>query len=129
MKDDKNLNDLSLTNDELSEVVNKTAVTEDNFSSAIDRSQEYSDKSLDDELERLAQTFRQELKKAQAMSEEELIKNGIVIQQYEDDDGVIPEEELCQCCGEHRRDKSFGENYETSNHPCAGNHRQSGPRF
>lgn len=112
MKDDKNLNELNLSKDELSEAVDKTAVTEDNFSSAIDRSQEYSNKALDDELERLAQTFRQELKKAQSMSEEELIKNGIVIQQYEDDDGVIPEEELCQCCGEQRRDKSFGENYE-----------------
>lgn len=112
MKDDKNLDDLGLTKDELSEAVDKTAVTEDNFSSAVDRSQEYSNKALDDELEKLAQTFRQELKKAQAMSEEELIKSGIVIQQYEDDDGVIPEEELCKCCGEQRRDKTFGENYE-----------------
>lgn len=112
MKDEKNLNELNLSNDELSEAVDKTAVTEDNFSSAIDRSQEYSNKALDEELERLAQTFQAELKKAQAMNEEELIKSGIIIQQYEDDDGVIPEEELCQCCGEQRRDKSFGENYE-----------------
>lgn len=108
----KDINDLGLSKDELSEAVDKTAVTEDNFSNAIDKSQEYSDKALDDELEKLAQTFRQELKKAQAMSEEELIKSGIVIQQYEDDDGVIPEEELCKCCGEQRRDKTFGENYE-----------------
>ncbi len=108
----KDINDLGLAQDELSEVVDKTAVTEDNFSNAIDKSQDYTNKTLDDELEKLAQTFRQELKKAQAMSEEELIKNGIVIQQYEDDDGVIPEEELCKCCGEQRRDKTFGENYE-----------------
>lgn len=108
----KDINDLGLAKDELSEAVDKTAVNEDNFSSAIDKSQEYSDKALDDELEKLAQTFRQELKKAQAMSEEELIKSGIVIQQYEDDDGIIPEEELCKCCGEQRRDKTFGENYE-----------------
>ena len=112
MKDDKNLNDLGLAKDELSEAVDKTAVTEDNFSNAIDKTQEYSDKTLDDELEKLAQTFRQELKKAQAMSEEELVKSGIVIQQYEDDDGIIPEEELCKCCGEQRRDKTFGESYE-----------------
>ncbi len=112
MKDEKNLNDLNLSEDELSEVADKIVVTEDNFSSAIDKSQEYPNKALDEELERLAQTFQAELKKAQAMSEEELIKNGIIIQQYEDDDGVIPEEELCQCCGERRRDKSFGENYE-----------------
>lgn len=109
---DKDINDLSLAKDELSEAVDKTAVTEDNFSNAIDRTNEYSDKALDDELEKLAQTFRQELKKVQAMSEEELVKSGIVIQQYEDDDGVIPEEELCKCCGEQRRDKTFGENYE-----------------
>lgn len=108
----ENKKDLNLSNDELSEATDKVAVTEDNFSSAIDRSQEYSNKALDDELEKLAQTFRQELKKAQAMSEEELVKSGIVIQQYEDDDGVIPEEELCKCCGEQRRDKTFGENYE-----------------
>ena len=108
----KDINDLGLAKDELSEAADKTAVTEDNFSSAVDRSNEYSDKALDDELEMLAQTFRQELKKAQAMSEEELIKSGIVIQQYEDDTGIIPEEELCKCCGEQRRDKTFGENYE-----------------
>ena len=109
---DKDINDLGLAKDELSEAVDKTAVTEDNFSNAIDKTNDYSDKALDDELEKLAQTFRQELKKAQAMSEEELVKSGIVIQQYEDDDGVIPEEDLCKCCGEQRRDKTFGENYE-----------------
>ncbi len=112
MKDNKNLNDLNLPDGELSKSGNNTAVTEDNFSTAIDKSKEYSDKSLDEELERLAQTFRQELKKAQAMTEEELVKSGIVIQQYEDEEGAIPEEELCHCCGEQRRDKSFGENYE-----------------
>lgn len=110
MEDNKK--DLNLSNDELSVVADQTAVTEDNFSSAIDKSQEYSDKALDDELEKLAETFRQELKKAQAMTEEELIKNGIIIQQYEDDEGVIPEEELCKCCGEQRRDKKYGESYE-----------------
>ncbi len=108
----KDINDLGLTKDELSEAVDKTAVTEDNFSSAIDKSQDYSNKALDDELEKLAQTFRQELKKAQAMTEEELVKSGIVIQQYEDDEGAIPKEELCKCCGEQRRDKNYGENYE-----------------
>lgn len=109
---DDNKKDLNLSNDELSAAADQTAVTEDNFSSAIDKSQEYSDKALDDELEKLAETFRQELKKAQAMTEEELIKNGIIIQQYEDDEGVIPEEELCKCCGEQRRDKKYGESYE-----------------
>ena len=110
MKDNKK--DLNVLKDELSEATDKIAVNEDNFSNAVDKSAEYSNKALNDELERLADTFKQELKKAQAMTEEELIKSGIIIQQYEDEDGVIPEEELCQCCGERRRDKSFGENYE-----------------
>lgn len=109
MKDEK---DLNLSNDEIAQTADKKAVTEDNFSTAIDKTQEYTDKELDEELELLARTFKQELEKAQAMTEEELVKNGIIIQQYEDDKGVIAEEEICQCCGERRRDKSFGENYE-----------------
>ena len=110
LKDDKK--DLNVLKDELSETADKIAVNEDNFGNAVDKSADYSNKALNDELQRLADTFKQELKKAQAMTEEELIKSGIIIQQYEDEDGVIPEEELCQCCGEQRRDKSFGENYE-----------------
>lgn len=110
MEDNKK--DLNALNDELSETTDKIAVNEDNFSNVLDKSAEYSNKVLNDELERLAATFKQELKKAQAMTEEELIKNGIIIQQYEDEDGLIPQEELCQCCGEQRREKTFGENYE-----------------
>ncbi len=107
-----NKKDLNEIKDELSEAADKIAVNEDNFGNAVDKSAAYSNKALDEELERLADTFKEELKKAQAMTEEELIKSGIIIQQYEDEEGVIPEEELCQCCGEQRRDKSFGENYE-----------------
>ncbi len=107
MKND-NLNEL----DKVAQAADENAVTDDEFANAVDKSQEYSNSDLDKELERLADTFRSELKKAQAMTEEELIKNGIIIQQYEDEEGIIPEEELCQCCGEQRRDKSFGENYE-----------------
>ena len=109
MKDNK---DLGISNDEIAKSADKKAVTEDEFSTAIDKTQSYTNKELDDELERLAATFKQEYEKAQAMTEEELIKSGIIIQQFEDDGGVIPEEELCKCCGEQRRDKSFGENYE-----------------
>lgn len=67
---------------------------------------EYAESELNDELEKLAQTFREELKKTKEDiqdEEEEII---------EDKYGPIPEEELCTCCGEARRDKSFGENYE-----------------
>ncbi|MBE6800483.1 MAG: hypothetical protein E7529_04695 [Ruminococcaceae bacterium] len=109
MKDNK---ELELSNDEIAKAADNKAVTEDEFSTAIDKTGSYTDKELDDELERLAATFKQEYEKAQAMTEEELIKSGIIIQQFEDDGGVIPEEELCKCCGEQRRDKSFGENYE-----------------
>ena len=112
MKEENKLNGLALSEDELSQAADKVAVTEDKFSNAIDKTQEYTNNALNDELERLAQTFQTELKKAQAMSEDELIKSGIIIQQYEDDEGAIPESELCQCCGEQRRDKTFGENYE-----------------
>ena len=66
----------------------------------------YSEESLHDELEKLAETFRQELKKAQEMSDEEFEEV------YADELGVISAEELCACCGEKRRDKRFGENYE-----------------
>ncbi len=61
----------------------------------------YKKSELDEELEFLAQTFREELKKAQEQGEEF----------FEDDEGVIPEDQLCECCGECRRDKSFGEDY------------------
>ena len=109
MKDNK---ELELSNDKIAESADKMAVTEDKFSTAIDKTGSYTNKELDDELERLAATFKQEYEKAQAMTEEELIKSGIIIQQYEDDAGAIPEEELCKCCGEQRRDKRYGENYE-----------------
>lgn len=62
----------------------------------------YKKSELDQELELLAQTFRDELKKAQEEQGEEF---------FEDDEGVITEDELCECCGENRRDKSFGESY------------------
>ncbi len=106
--DKEKLNEL----DEIAKTADEAAVTDDDFANVVDKANNYSNAQLNDELERLADTFRSELKKAQAMTEEELIKNGIIIQQYEDEEGIIPEDELCQCCGEQRRDKSFGENYE-----------------
>ncbi len=66
----------------------------------------YSNDALADELESLAQTFREELKKAQELSDEEFIEA------YADDLGIIPDEELCECCGERRKDKAHGENYQ-----------------
>ena len=37
---------------------------------------------------------------------------GVVFgQSFEDEEGIITEDELCECCGENRRDKHFGESY------------------
>lgn len=66
----------------------------------------YEQDALTDELEKLAETFRQELTKASEMNEQEFEEA------FADELGIIPEEELCACCGEQRRDKSFGERYE-----------------
>ncbi len=81
---------------------NKEKIVTDKYSGESS----FSNDELNDELERLAETFRQELKKAQEMSDEEFEEV------YADEFGVITEDELCACCGERRRDKSFGEHYE-----------------
>ncbi len=116
MKDEKDLtieNELSDSNENTKEeALDVAALSEDKLSAALDKSAAYGDTALNDELEKLAQTFKIELEKAQSMSEEELIKKGIIVPEYEDEDGVIPEDELCVVCGEKRRDKSRGENYE-----------------
>ncbi len=85
-----------LTNDEKEErVVEKQSSQGD-----------YSRSELNDELEKLAQTFRDELKKAQEMSDEEFEEA------YADELGIIPDEQLCECCGERRKDMSRGEKYQ-----------------
>lgn len=116
MKDEKDLkieNDLSGSDENIKEeALDVAALSEDKLSAALDKSAAYGDSALNDELEKLAQTFKTELEKAQSMSEEELIKKGIIVPEYEDEEGAIPEDELCVVCGEKRRDKSRGENYE-----------------
>ena len=124
MKDEKDLiveNELPDADENTEEkVLDVAAVSEDNLSAALDKSADYGDTALNDELEKIAQTFKAELQKVQNMSVQELIEKGIIIVENEgeeaaipeDEEGVIPEEELCSCCGEKRRDKSRGENYE-----------------
>lgn len=116
LKDEKDLiveNDLPESDENAEEeVLDVAALSEDKLSAALDKSAAYGDSALNDELEKLAQTFKEELQKAQSMTEEELIKKGIITPEYEDEEGVINEEDLCFCCGEKRRDKSHGENYE-----------------
>ncbi len=60
----------------------------------------YKKTELDEELERLAQTFRDELKKAQETEGEEYFEE------------VVPAEDLCECCGENPKDTSFGKDYQ-----------------
>lgn len=116
LKDEKDLideNGLSDMDENAEEkVLDVAALSEDKLSAALDKSAAYGDNALNDELEKLAQTFKAELQKAQSMTEEELIKKGIITPEYEDEEGAIPDDELCTCCGEKRKDKSRGENYE-----------------
>ncbi len=100
MKDEKDLMPDSITDDTEDKRIEKKATER------ISGQTDFGNSELNDELERLAQTFREELKKAKEdvqQEEEEII---------EDKDGPIPEEELCLCCGEARRNKKYGENYE-----------------
>lgn len=66
---------------------------------------------LAEELESIREMFQQELDKASQEDEE-----GVIIQEleditYEEEDEEIPEEELCECCGERARSKEYGEGY------------------
>lgn len=65
----------------------------------------YSATDLDDELEKLVKTFQEELDKAQELSDEEFVEV------FADEFGIIEDEDLCECCGERRRDKKRGKNY------------------
>lgn len=56
----------------------------------------YNMSTLDEELERLADMFREELKN-QGEEEEEVLR---------DAQGIIYEDEVCECCGERRRAKN-----------------------
>ncbi|MBQ4543068.1 MAG: hypothetical protein IJA19_02740, partial [Clostridia bacterium] len=95
MKDEKETNALS---DEMDDVLE----------SSLDKSGNYEQEKLNDELEKLAETFRSELKKAKEQGEVKVSDNEIV----DENDVVIPKEELCECCGERRKDTSVSPNYE-----------------
>ncbi len=74
----------------------------------LDRTEDYAEEELHDELEKLAETFRNELNKAK---EQGAVKIGEVAV-VDENNNVIPQEELCECCGERRKDTSFSENYQ-----------------
>lgn len=80
---------------------------EEALESSLDKSDNYEQEKLNDELEKLAETFRTELKKAKEQGEVKVSEKEVV----DENDNVIPEEELCECCGERRKDTSVSQNY------------------
>lgn len=84
-----------------------------NENEAVENGENTSTDALNEELEQIAQTFREELEKAKNEQDEndstEIIPD---FQESENTEEVIPEEELCACCGERERNKEYGENYE-----------------
>lgn len=80
---------------------------DDAIESSLDKSDNYEQEKLNDELEKLAETFRTELKKAKEQGEIRVSEKEVV----DENDNVIPEEELCECCGERRKDTSVSQNY------------------
>lgn len=80
----------------------------------MEKTSSYAESDLDDELEKLAETFRNELKKASEAGDENSDEAFELIQQLDEQQGVekVPEEDLCHCCGERPRDKSISEDYE-----------------
>ncbi|MCM1543853.1 MAG: hypothetical protein NC110_01000 [Ruminococcus sp.] len=98
------------------------ADTEETFDKAVfdeaENEVNEQDEALEKELNEIRDMFQQELDKAasgEADDSEMLIQELDEIHEDaetdEDDDGEIPEDELCECCGEKRRDESFGEDY------------------
>ncbi|MBR2875568.1 MAG: hypothetical protein IKC01_00345 [Clostridia bacterium] len=90
------------------EIKNDSEQSNPSLESMLDKTGDYNEEQLYDELEKLAETFKNELKKASENGEVKVSENEIV----DENDNIIPEEELCKCCGEKRRDTSVSENYE-----------------
>ena len=74
----------------------------------LDKTDEYAEEELHDELEKLAETFRNELNKAKEQGSVKIGEVAVV----DEHNNVIPQEELCECCGERRKDTSVSANYQ-----------------
>ncbi len=85
-----------------------TEKTNEEIEATLDKTEDYREEELNDELEKLAETFRNELNKAK---EQGAVKIGEVAV-VDENNNVIPKEELCECCGERRRDTGVSENYQ-----------------
>ena len=95
MKDEKEMNSSSANSNE-------------ELEASLDKTENYEEEKLNDELEKLAQTFKKELQKAK---EQGAVKIGEVAV-VDENDNAIPKEELCECCGERRKDISISANYQ-----------------
>lgn len=95
LKEEKEMNSSAETNDE-------------SLEASLDKTEDYKEEELHDELEKLAETFRDELNKAK---EQGAVKIGDVAV-VDEHNNVIPPEELCECCGERRKDTSVSANYQ-----------------
>ena len=81
------------------------AEAEEKIEAELDKSEDYEQQRLNEELEKLAETFRAEMKKAKEEN-----KNVFDELEAEEKSG-IPKEELCECCGKRKKDTSVSENY------------------
>ena len=80
------------------------AEAEEKIEAGLDKSEDYEQQRLNEELEKLAETFRAEMKKAKEEN-----KNVFDELEAEEKSG-IPKEELCECCEKRKKDTSVSEN-------------------
>ncbi|MBR6551209.1 MAG: hypothetical protein IKT89_00025 [Clostridia bacterium] len=90
------------------EINTSTEKSNEELEAALDKTEEYAEEELHDELEKLAATFRNELNKAK---EQGAVKIGEVAV-VDEHNNVIPKEELCECCGERRKDTTISASYQ-----------------
>lgn len=90
MKKDRDTKKEKMNTEEVKDIPRKPAKNENIVSG-------YRKDDLNDELERLAQLFRDELKNQGELEEEE--------EYLRDERGIIYEDEVCECCGEKRKAK------------------------
>ncbi len=81
------------------------SLTDEKIEEAITKSDAYDKEQLDEELEKLAEAFRTEMKKAKEQEENNTENEPEKIKVY-DSLGEIPEEELCECCFERRKEEN-----------------------
>lgn len=106
MRDKKTKGELGSVQDMAAKIIDDKVLSEDRVASAMNKTTEYSNDDLSLELEQLALTFKNEYEKAKNMTPDELEQNGF------SEENSIPEEDLCQCCGERVKDRSYGQNHE-----------------